>query len=120
MEYDFTYDQKGQPQAEFSMDHELMGQWFTDELGQNIQQSQTLIDAIEELEFTNFGEKIIQGKNLTLTLTPHEVVIAGEEFDDHQDQQLADHGLDGMEDKAECGLQDFKSALLDWKDFITK
>ena len=120
MDYEFSFNDFDQPIAEFSMGHELFGQWLSDEVGDDAERCQTLINEIEQLEFNNHGEKVLVGKRLTLTLTPQDAFIVGEEYDDNDQTFLADNGLEELELQAECGLQDFKITVADWKTFITK
>ena len=105
MDYDFSFDQYGEPLAEFSMDHELVGQWFTDELGSNADKCHQLIDAIETIEAQIKKETVIYGRNLVLTSTT-------------DDAELTELGLTELDEHAGCGLADFKTAVLDWADFI--
>ena len=117
MDYDFSFDQYGQPLAEFSMDHELVGQWFTDEIGQDIDKCNQLIHAIESIEVQAKEEQIFQGRNLVLTLTLDEAIFHGE-ASMTEDAELTELGLTELEEHAGCGLTDFKTAVLDWAAFI--
>ncbi|TCS40358.1 YacL family protein [Reinekea marinisedimentorum] len=118
MDYEFSFDDFGQPLAEFSMGHELFGQWLSDEIGSSTERCTALIHEIEQLEFNNLGEKTLFGQRLTLTLSPQDAMIVGEEYDDADQTFLQDNGLEQQELQAECGLQDFKIAVVDWKVFI--
>ncbi len=117
MDYDFSFDQYGEPLAEFSMDHELVGQWFTDELGSNADKCHQLIDAIETIEAQIKKETVIYGRNLVLTLTEEEATLHGE-ASTTDDAELTELGLTELDEHAGCGLADFKTAVLDWADFI--
>jgi len=119
MEYDYYFDSQGRPQAQFSMDHELFGQWLSDEVGNDQSICQSLIKQIEILESGNTGELTIQGKELTLTLTSYEVTICNDPYGFDDDDELSEHGLEAMENHAGSGLPDFKAVVLDWKTFIT-
>ena len=35
MDYEFSFDDDGKPNAVLSMGHEVLGRWLTEELGQN-------------------------------------------------------------------------------------
>ncbi len=118
MDYEFTIDQRGKPIATFSTEQALVGLWFSDEIGDNLDKCQAILDSIEALEIKRFGEKVFTGQQHSLTLTPEEVIIIGEEAQ-LTDDQAAFYEEDFETEESASGLEDFKLALLDWKAYIS-
>jgi hypothetical protein len=119
VDYDFTFDEYDKPVAEFSMGHEAIGTWFSDELGANQQRIDELVDIIDQLVHHRIQQRQIEGTEYQLRLNQENVeVIAlslGLEVDEElpEDTQLYDE-----ESYAECGLEDFQEALISWQEFI--
>ena len=120
MDYQFKKDYLGQPIAKFSMGHEAIGRWLTDELGSNQKALQSLIDIVTQIEQSLIGFREINGSELQLTVSLNGVEVSlietGVELDDSIDEE---DSLYESESFSECGLQDFKQVLLSWFDYIS-
>lgn len=124
MDFQFKKDILGQPVASFSMGHETIGRWLTDELGSNSTNTLKLIDVINNIEQSSIGFREITGKELQLSLSISGVEVSAIESDYNSDMDLQDEfdeatSLYEGESFSECGLLDFKQALLAWLEFIS-
>lgn len=138
MDYQFRHDIYGLPIAKFSMGHESIGQWLSDELGKSQFKTNELINTIIQIENGNVGFKELKGNQLQLTLNLMSVeveLLENEPSNKYYEQEDSDqdyfehdkdeHGKDEHENltncdlKSECGLLDFKQVVLDWLDFIS-
>jgi len=118
MDYDFTYDDFGHPVAQFSMGHEAFGRWLSEELGGSDTKLSSLIERVEQLERDQFGEHTQVGLELVMRLNHEGVEIEAMDATNN-DELPEDTHLYEDELSAECGLQDFKRVLLDWRQFIS-
>jgi len=117
MDFQFKRDILGQPIASFSMGHEAIGRWLTDELGSNQTSTLNLIDMVNKIEQSLIGFREMSGSELELTLSLNGVEVSALESDiDLQDE---DSNLYESESFSECGLLDFKQALQSWLEFIS-
>ena len=128
MDYQFRHDIYGLPIAKFSMGHEAIGQWFSDELGKSKIKTNELINIVNQIECGDAGFKEIKGSQLLLTINLMSVEVealennfSDDDFpkDEYSQDNDGNEKLHDCELKAECGLQDFKLAVVDWLDFIS-
>lgn len=119
MDYNFTFDEYDKPIAEFSMGHEAIGTWFSDELGANQQRIDELIDIIDQLTHHRIQQRQIEGIEYQLRLNQENVEVIALSLDLEIDQELPeDSQFYDEESYAECGLEDFQEALVSWQEFI--
>lgn len=119
MDYQFKKDLYGQPIAKFSMGHEAIGRWLSDELSNNQAAIQRLIDLITRIEKGQIGFREFSNTELQLTVSLSGVEVRPLEGDILQDDAiLQDDRLYEGESCADCGLPDFKEALLSWREFV--
>ncbi|GAC35362.1 hypothetical protein GPLA_4483 [Paraglaciecola polaris LMG 21857] len=101
------------------MGAEILGLWFSEELGRDRQKIAHLLDIIELLETKNIEHYALQGQEFNMDLNRDEIEVYAaitrgqEEFDIPEDTELYD-----QESISGCGLADFKSVLLSWENFI--
>jgi uncharacterized protein YacL (UPF0231 family) len=115
MDFEYRYNSSGQPVAEFSMGHEAIGRWITDELGASFPKIEQLLAIIEQIESGALVEKSIIGIDLKLSLN-YEDVEVNALFD--SDEELPEEtNLSEDESYACCGLPDFKQAVEEWLSF---
>ena len=112
MDYEFRYNSQNLPVAEFSMGHEAIGRWITDELGDSIAKIQELLSVIEQIENAQLAQKTIFGRELTLSLSQEDVEITAAY--DTDEELPEDTSLSEDELTASCGLPDFKQAVEEW------
>jgi len=119
MDYQFKKDLYGQPIAKFSMGHEAIGRWLSDELSNNQLAIQRLIDLVTSIENGHIGFREFAGSEFQLTIGLSGVEVQPLEGDILQDETiLQDNRLYDGESCAECGLPDFKEVLLSWREFV--
>lgn len=119
MDYDFSFDEYDKPVAEFSMGHEAIGTWFSDELGANQQRIEELIDILDQLVHHRIQQRLIEGTEYQLRLNQEDVEVVALSLGLEVDEELPeDTNLYDEESYAECGLEDFQQALTSWQEFI--
>jgi len=119
VDYELSYNLLGHPEARFSMGHEALGIWLTEELGKDSQKLALVLANIEMLQLGQLQEIIVQGKEYQLLMQTDGVqVCAHQMFGDPQESELDEVELDNSLSFAECGLEDFKLALLSWQSFF--
>lgn len=119
MDYDFSFDEYDKPIAEFSMGHEAMGSWFSDELGGNQQQIEELLDIIDQLLNSRIQQRQIEGTEFQLRLNKEEAEVRALSLNLDIDEELPeDTNLYDEELFSGCGLEDFQEVLYSWQEFI--
>ncbi len=119
MDFEFTYDEYRQPVARFSLGHEALGRWFSQELCSSRRRIEDLLDIIQQFEINRCGNHQILGSEFQLVVNHDEIEVIALALDFDPDGELPeDTSLYNEESYAECGLQDFKQALLSWQAFV--
>lgn len=116
-----------QPEAKFSMGHEAVGRWLTEELKGNRDSIESLLNTISKVENGEISNESIEGKEFILRIDRDEVEIIALTLDgdicsdsDIQDDIPEDTNLYNEEMRSECGLPDFKYAVESWLVFIAR
>lgn len=121
MDYEFNIDNQGQAVASFSMGHEAIGRWLTDELGSNNAKIEELLDIVEKHEQKHLSKKDLRGKDFRLRINQDVVEVIAHSFGLEADEPLPeDTNIYDEAASAECGLMDFKQALLSWQEFVSE
>ncbi|MEI6859141.1 MAG: YacL family protein [Shewanella sp.] len=120
MEYEFRRNtMTGTVIASFSMGHEVLGFWFVEELSECQVKYKELSQIIEQLQAGSLNEWRWLGKGLSLELDNEQVRVFANEIEDGLDHEFDDAmSLYKGESEAFCGLEDFQSALLSWREFL--
>ncbi|SIS59091.1 YacL family protein [Neptunomonas antarctica] len=119
MDYEFTVDDIGRPVAKFSMGAEAIGRWMSEEIRANQHEIDTLLGIIEQLEQRMIGQHQQRGSEFQLRLNQYEIEVLALVLDLDMDDELPEEtNLYDEESYAGCGLQDFKEALLSWREFV--
>jgi len=117
MDYEFTLDEYDRPIAEFSMGFEALGNWLSQEVGNDEQALDDLLNIVQQLLQDRISERALYGKESQLQLNRLEVKAMPLELD--REFVLPEHThLYDDESYASCGLPDFHQALLSWQQFI--
>ncbi|MFK4750971.1 YacL family protein [Oceanobacter antarcticus] len=119
MDYEFWFE-GNKPAARLDEEHSLIGNWLTDEIGDDLKHLRALITTAELLQSGGLRDYRWQGKETILQMTQHEVDISSNAlmFDedlDLEDESLTLHDYDLT---AGCGLEDFIELMQAWKEFI--
>jgi uncharacterized protein YacL (UPF0231 family) len=119
VDYDFSFDEYDKPIAEFSMGHEAMGSWFSEELGANQQRIEEIIDIVDQLIHRRIQQRQIEGTEYQLRMGQEDVEVRALSLELDIDEELPeDTNLYDEESFSECGLEDFQQALISWQEFI--
>lgn len=120
VDYQFSYDEQIRPAAKFSLGHEALGRWFSEELCDNRQAIEELLAVVTRLEHKRIGRHQLVGAEFQLRINPDEVEVIALSLNLDVDEALPeDTHLYNEESYAECGLQDFKQVLLSWQAFVS-
>ncbi|WP_299492444.1 YacL family protein [uncultured Shewanella sp.] len=120
MEYEFLRNSMtGTFLARFSMEHAIMGLWFSEELADDMALYVEIGQTVAQLQANQITNKVFVGKSLSVELDNEQVRVFANEIDMEQD---IDHdiglSLYDSESEAFCGLEDFNEVLLSWRRFI--
>jgi uncharacterized protein YacL (UPF0231 family) len=119
MDYEFIVDDNACPSAIFSIGHEAVGLWFSEELGRDLSAIQALLHSIERVDNRAIGQDQIRGAEFQLNLEKGQITLRSLALAIDFDEPLQEGmNLYDQESYAECGLIDFKQALLRWKEFV--
>lgn len=120
MEYEFRRNtMTGTVIASFSMDHEVLGFWFAEELGENQDKFNELVKVIEQMQQGAISEWRWIGKALSLELDGEQARVFANELEDGEEYEFEeDMSLYNGESEAFCGLEDFQAALISWREFL--
>ncbi|QYJ89237.1 MULTISPECIES: YacL family protein [Shewanella] len=120
MEYEFRRNTlTGTLVAQFTMDHEIMGLWFVDELGEDKALIEQIASTIAALQQGRLTEQRFVGQGISLELDEEQARVFANALE-MDDDTLLDESMslyDG-ESQAFCGLEDFEAALKSWQTFI--
>jgi len=119
MDYEYTIDEYGKVLARFSIGHEAIGLWFTEELAKDRHAIAELLDRIRQLEERKINRFDIQGREFQLRLNWDQIEVIALALGIEVDEELPEStNLYDQESYSECGLQDFKQAVLRWEEFV--
>ncbi|WP_434358432.1 YacL family protein [Parasalinivibrio latis] len=121
MDYEFRRNNLDDSyRAQFSMGHEALGRWLTDEVGRDKEKIQLVLGKLHEMK-DQVSEWRLVGEELTLVLSDNEALV--------QDNRLFSEGDDDLEDDmhyydeeniALCGFEDLIDVLEAWQAFLSK
>ncbi|WP_116475112.1 YacL family protein [Zobellella maritima] len=116
MEFEFLRDLEGRHRARFTMGHEALGQWLTDEVDP-VEAAELLlvIGRIEACELQQFSKTYPE---FSLLLTREEAELSAHALAFDTDQM--EDGMAYYDDElyAGCGLDDLARVLKQWLKFI--
>ncbi|WP_299011197.1 YacL family protein [uncultured Shewanella sp.] len=120
MEYEFLRNSMtGTFLARFSMEHAILGLWFSEELGDDKDFYVEIGQTIAQLQANQIANKVFVGKGLSIELDNEQVRVFANEIDMEQDiDNDSGFSLYDSESEAFCGLEDFNEVLLSWRRFI--
>ncbi|QYJ98466.1 YacL family protein [Shewanella alkalitolerans] len=120
MEYEFRRNTlTGTLVAQFTMDHEIMGLWFVDELGEDKALIEQIASTIAALQQGRLTEQRFVGQGISLELDEEQARVFANALEMDDDTQLDESmSLYDGESQAFCGLEDFEAALKSWQAFI--
>jgi uncharacterized protein YacL (UPF0231 family) len=127
MEYEFVHDAiTGEARALFSLEHEVIGPWMEVEVGHDVTKLSALMTAINHIETGKSTEILITGSEYSITLNRDDISIQTNVsmngfLDDSGEglpEMLTDEHIHlDQNEMAGCGLDDFRTLLLSWRQF---
>ena len=119
MDYELDRDLYGRHQAKFSMGHEALGLWLSEELGTDRRRTDTLLEKIGQLQHRACGDFRQAGREFDLTMSPDGIEVRAARLDDMDDEVTEGLSHYDQESEASCGLDDFRQLLEAWRAFIS-
>ncbi|MEH6579272.1 MAG: YacL family protein [Amphritea sp.] len=121
MDYEFSYDLTGAFCAEFTMGHEALGYWLTNELEDNQTLATSIFNAISQLQTKQRWDYVLEGTEYNLLLSRDDATVRAHALDSSFDDEL-ETDLDFYDDEstASCGLDDFLDILKAWLLFVNE
>ncbi|WP_076407409.1 YacL family protein [Shewanella sp. UCD-KL12] len=120
MEYEFRRNtMTGTVIANFSMDHEILGFWLVEELGEQRDKYNEVCQIIERLQVGSLSQWRLVGRGLSLELDNDSARVFANELEEDAEYEFEESmSLYEGESEAFCGLEDFQAALLSWREFL--
>lgn len=119
MDYTFRLDLYGAYQATFSMGHEALGLWLTEELADNAVLTATLLNKLDQLQNKQCWDYSLSGREFALTMNHEGIEVRAALLDAVMDELLHEElNHYEQESHASCGLDDFRQLLEAWQAFI--
>lgn len=120
MDYELENDYMGCPSAKFSMGHEAFGRWFTEELSKDLILMDKILSSIAQIEGSIIVERVFSGTLFELTVDIESASVLALSLAEDSEAALDDNlQLFDNELMSDCGLTDFKEALIAWQEFIS-
>lgn len=120
MEYEFRRNTlTGTVLATFSMDHEALGFWFAEEIGEDTDKYVEICQVISQLQSSRLSQWRWIGKALSLELDSEQARVFANELENGEELEFEESmSLYDGESEAFCGLEDFHDALVKWREFL--
>ena len=118
MDYEFRRNLYGRYQAEFSMGHEALGLWLTEELATDQVLIETLLKKIDQLQRQQCWEYSQPGREFMLNMNQAGIEVRAALLEDMADEAPDELNHYDQESQACCGLDDFRQLLEAWAGFI--
>lgn len=121
MDYDFkknTLD--GSYHAVFSMGHEVLGRWLSEEIEKDCDKIDEIVAHIDQLKNTTAEWRLV-GDELTLSLQDNEALVQANYLFSEDDTELEeDMNFYDEENISVCGFEDLEQVLLAWQAFVKR
>ncbi|MGR5282961.1 UPF0231 family protein [Photobacterium damselae] len=121
MDYDFkknTLD--GSYHAVFSMGHEVLGRWLSEEIEKDCDKIDEIVAQIHQLKNTTAEWRLV-GDELTLSLQDNEALVQANYLFSEDDTELEeDMSFYDEENISVCGFEDLELVLLAWQAFVKR
>lgn len=107
--------------AFFSMEHQIIGRWFTEELSTDRAKLLKIKSAMEAVEQRSLGDWRFVGRESTIEITKEQVFVfencLGFAVDLAEEMEQG-FSLYSAESLAYCGFEDFRNALASFEAFL--
>jgi len=102
------------------MGHEAFGRWFTEELSNDNILLEKILTSISQIEKNKIVEQSFRGQAFELTVELEQASVRALSLDHDSEEELGDNlELFDQELMADCGLPDFREALVSWSKFVS-
>ncbi|MBM7071306.1 YacL family protein [Shewanella sp. 202IG2-18] len=106
--------------AIFSMEHQVLGRWFTEELSNDKVKLADVKSALESVCSKHIQEWRSVGREISLEINSEQVTVFENSLnlDDELEELEQGFNLYSAESFAYCGFEDFQNVLESFEDFI--
>lgn len=117
MEYEFLRDITGVVKVRMSMGHEAVGQWFNDEVNEDLALLDNVEAAIADVKGSVRQWQHV-GKEYTLLLDEEEVMIRANKLSFEGDEMEEGMSYYDEESLSFCGVEDFQAVIAAYRAFL--
>ena len=121
MDFQFTFNYLGKPTARCSMDHEALANWLNSEIEGDQHKLSAVFIVINQAKQSAVPhfEQRIAGREFSILISAEEVMIQANSLNFNHDEALEEgFSYYDQESLAFCGLEDFESFLIQYRNFI--
>ncbi|ENM5933880.1 YacL family protein [Vibrio mimicus] len=120
MEFEFIKNTLlGEYAVKCSMEHQIVGRWLQEEIGQDQAKINQVLALIEQAEQSPAQEFLWTGREISLMVQGDEVQVQDNALAYDAEHELeSDFFLYDSESVAACGREDFIALLTQWQNFV--
>ncbi|ENS5607828.1 YacL family protein [Vibrio mimicus] len=120
MEFEFIKNTLlGEYAVKCSMEHQIVGRWLQEEIGQDQAKINQVLALIEQAEQSPAQEFLWTGREISLMVQGDEVQVQDNALAYDAEHELeSDFFLYDSESVATCGREDFIALLTQWQNFV--
>ncbi|MDE1514766.1 MULTISPECIES: YacL family protein [Vibrio] len=120
MEFEFIKNTLlGEYAVRCSMDHQIVGRWLQEEIGQDQGKLKQIFALIEQAADSPSQEWLWTGREISLMVQGDEITVQDNALAYDTEHELeSDFFLYDSESIATCGREDFLALLTQWQSFI--
>lgn len=122
MEFEFIKNTLlGEYSVRCSMEHQIVGRWLQEEVGQDPAKINQVLALIEQAEQYPAQEWVWAGREISLMVQGDEITVQDNALAYDAEHELeSDFFLYDSESLAACGREDFLALLTGWQRFVQK
>ncbi|EEY39380.1 YacL family protein [Vibrio mimicus] len=120
MEFEFIKNTLlGEYAVKCSMEHQIVGRWLQEEIGQDQAKINQVLALIEQAEQSPAQEFLWTGREISLMVQGDEIQVQDNALAYDVEHELeSDFFLYDSESVAACGREDFIALLTQWQNFV--
>ncbi|MFG0605070.1 YacL family protein [Vibrio mimicus] len=120
MEFEFIKNTLlGEYSVRCSMEHQIVGRWLQEEIGQDQVKLKQVLALIEQAEQSPAQEFLWTGREISLLIHGDEITVQDNALAYETEHELeTDFSLYDSESIAACGREDFVALLTQWQSFV--
>ncbi|MFC3022504.1 YacL family protein [Vibrio zhugei] len=122
MEFEFTKNTLlGEYFVRSSMEHQIIARWLQENMAQDCTKIDHILELIAQAHQYPAKEWVWTGEERMVSMSNYEVTVQDNTNFSGCDIELdANLSLYESESMAQCGLEDFESAIIQWREFIQR